>query len=41
MQVSCKTFKPAHWFWISVWPYRDVMRAITHIDPRCMRMNHL
>uniref|UniRef100_UPI0012F78C7F AAA family ATPase n=1 Tax=Edaphobacter aggregans TaxID=570835 RepID=UPI0012F78C7F len=28
MQVRRKTLKPAYWFWISVRPHRDVMRAV-------------
>jgi hypothetical protein len=41
MQVRCKTLKPTYWFWISVRPYRDVMRAVPHINSRGVRMNYL
>jgi hypothetical protein len=41
MQISCKTVKPAYWFWISIRAHGDVMRAVPHINSRSLRMNHL
>jgi hypothetical protein len=41
MQVRRKTLKSAYWFWISVRPHGDVVRAVPHIDPRGVRMNYL
>src|SRR5208283_1060244 len=34
MQVSCKTLKPAYWFWISIRPHGDVMRCSPHRFPQ-------
>src|SRR6266566_1503591 len=40
MQVRRETLKPAHQLWIAIRPHSDVMHAVPHIDPRCMRMDY-
>src|SRR6516164_1375474 len=41
IQVSGKTLKPPHGFWISIRSHRDIMDAVAHINPRGMRMDDL
>src|ERR1700740_3332890 len=40
MQVRRETLKPAHRLWITIRPHSDVMRAVPHVDSRCLRMDY-
>jgi hypothetical protein len=41
MKISRETLKPAHWLWIAVRSYGDVVSTVANIDPRGLRMDHL
>jgi hypothetical protein len=41
MQVRRETLKPADRLWIAIRTHSDVMHAVPHVDPRCIRVDYL